>query len=62
MKLDVWEDERRIGTVWSDRVRPDLTAAGKGNGDVAFHFAPSAPLHGDPAPRVRVTPAGAAAT
>jgi len=62
LKLAVWEDERRIGTVWSDRIRPDLAKAGKGNGDVAFHFAPVTPLHGDPAPRVRVTPVGDGAT
>jgi GT2 family glycosyltransferase/SAM-dependent methyltransferase len=58
LKLELWEDERRIGAVWSDRFREDLAQAGKAQGAVAFRFAPGAPLHGDPPPRVRAVPAG----
>jgi len=58
LKLDVWDGERRIGAVWADRFREDLAAAGKADGAVAFRFVPERPLHGDPPPRLRVTPAG----
>jgi len=58
LKLEVRTDERSVGTVWSDAFRQDLAQAGKGNGAVAFRFAPDAPLHGDPAPRVWVEPVG----
>jgi GT2 family glycosyltransferase/SAM-dependent methyltransferase len=59
LKLDVWDGERQLGAVWSDGYREDLAQAGKADGRVAFRFAPEAPLHEDPPPHVRVTPAGA---
>jgi GT2 family glycosyltransferase/SAM-dependent methyltransferase len=58
LKLELWEDERRLGTVWSDLARPDLAEPGKGTGAIGFRLVPEAPLHGDPLPRVRVTPVG----
>ncbi|HEX4804563.1 MAG TPA: glycosyltransferase, partial [Conexibacter sp.] len=58
LKLDVWNGARRIGAVWADRFREDLADAGKGDGAVAFRFVPERPLHGDPPPELRVTPAG----
>ena len=62
LKLELRDGERRIGTAWSDRRREDLAHAGKGAGDVAFRYPLDAPLHGDPPPRVRVTPLDGAAT
>jgi GT2 family glycosyltransferase/SAM-dependent methyltransferase len=58
VKLDVWDGERRIGSVWGDRFRKDLAEAGKGDGGAGFRFAPAVPLPKDPPPRLRVTPAG----
>jgi len=58
LKLDVWDGERRVGSAWADGFRQDLADAGKGDGAVAFRFVPERPLHGDPPPRLRVTPAG----
>jgi GT2 family glycosyltransferase/SAM-dependent methyltransferase len=58
LKLDVWDGDMQLGSVWSDRRREDLVKAGKANGAVAFQFAPQAPLAGDPPQDVRVTPAG----
>jgi GT2 family glycosyltransferase/SAM-dependent methyltransferase len=62
LKLEAWDGERRLGTVWSDGFRQDLAQANKANGNLAFRFAPDAPLHGDPPPRVHVTPAGTGGT
>jgi SAM-dependent methyltransferase len=57
LKLDVWDGDRQLGSVWSDGPREDLAKAGKADGTVAFRFVPQAPLAGDPQD-VRVTPAG----
>lgn len=57
LKLDVWDGDRQLGSVWCDRRREDLARAGKANGTIGFRFEPQAPLSGDP-PSVRVTPVG----
>jgi len=57
LKLDVFDGERRIGSAWSDRLRPDLARPGKSGGTVGFRFVPPASLQGEPHD-VRVTVAG----
>jgi len=44
LALDLWTGDERLGTVTANWFRPDLDAAGKGNGAHAFRFAFPEPL------------------
>ena len=58
LRLDVWMEERQVGTTTADRFRPDLEQAGKGGGRVAFEFLPGEDLHRRPPGEVKVTLVG----
>jgi SAM-dependent methyltransferase len=58
LRLEIWDGNELIGSVWSDQFRADLARAGKGDGRVAFQFSPEKRLHRHPGSEIRVIAAG----
>ena len=54
----MWAGEEKLGTAWADRLRPDLAAAGLGDGRFGFVLPAPPDLHNLVGLPVRVTVAG----